>query len=148
LHRTDLIVFPLTLQTITTARMMSIWGKGGACRPTNSVKALKVTKNVQQLLTKALFQNKQRMRIKRQRANLGSLEMAVKMKWGMHLVKISQKHWQMYRDLQKSWSESEKITADFLKIAKFTAPIHIHCPHVVRMRDSRFSHNILAAFFA
>jgi len=27
LHRTDLIVFPLTLQTITTARMMSIWGK-------------------------------------------------------------------------------------------------------------------------
>ena len=28
LHRTDLIVFPLTLQTITTARMMSIWGKG------------------------------------------------------------------------------------------------------------------------
>ena len=29
LHRTDLIVFPLTLQTITTARMMSIWGKGG-----------------------------------------------------------------------------------------------------------------------
>ena len=30
LHRTDLIVFPLTLQTITTARMMSIWGKGGA----------------------------------------------------------------------------------------------------------------------
>ena len=29
LHRTDLIVFPLTLQTITTAPMMSIWGKGG-----------------------------------------------------------------------------------------------------------------------
>ena len=29
LHRTDLIVFPLTLQTITTAQMMSIWGKGG-----------------------------------------------------------------------------------------------------------------------
>jgi len=29
LHKTDLIVFPLTLQTITTARMMSIWGKGG-----------------------------------------------------------------------------------------------------------------------
>jgi len=28
LHRTDLIVFPLTLQTITTAPMMSIWGKG------------------------------------------------------------------------------------------------------------------------
>jgi len=28
LHRTDPIVFPLTLQTITTARMMSIWGKG------------------------------------------------------------------------------------------------------------------------
>jgi len=26
--QTDLIVFPLTLQTITTARMMSIWGKG------------------------------------------------------------------------------------------------------------------------
>jgi len=31
LHRTDLIVFPLTLQTITTAQMMSIWGKGGWC---------------------------------------------------------------------------------------------------------------------
>jgi len=30
LHRTDLIVFPLTLQTITTAPMMSIWGKGGS----------------------------------------------------------------------------------------------------------------------
>ena len=30
LHRTDLIVFPLTLQTITTTLMMSIWGKGGA----------------------------------------------------------------------------------------------------------------------
>jgi len=29
LYRTDLIVFPLTLQTITTAPMMSIWGKGG-----------------------------------------------------------------------------------------------------------------------
>jgi len=28
LHRTDLITFPLTLQTITTAPMMSIWGKG------------------------------------------------------------------------------------------------------------------------
>jgi len=28
LHRTDLTVFPLTFQTITTARMMSIWGKG------------------------------------------------------------------------------------------------------------------------
>ena len=32
LHRTDLIVFPLTLQTITTASMMSIWGKG-VCSP-------------------------------------------------------------------------------------------------------------------
>ena len=29
LHRTDLIVFSLTLQTITTSPMMSIWGKGG-----------------------------------------------------------------------------------------------------------------------
>jgi len=29
LHRTDLIIFPLTLQTITIAPMMSIWGKGG-----------------------------------------------------------------------------------------------------------------------
>jgi len=29
LHRTDLIIFSLTLQTITTAPMMSIWGKGG-----------------------------------------------------------------------------------------------------------------------
>jgi len=28
LHKTDLIVFPLTLETITTAPMMSIWGKG------------------------------------------------------------------------------------------------------------------------
>ena len=27
LHRTDLIIFPLALQTITTASMMSIWGK-------------------------------------------------------------------------------------------------------------------------
>jgi len=36
LHRTDLIVFPLTLQTITTAPMMSIWGKGGRSNdPTN-----------------------------------------------------------------------------------------------------------------
>jgi len=32
LHRTDLIVFPLTLQTITTSPMMSIWGKGGFTR--------------------------------------------------------------------------------------------------------------------
>jgi len=30
LHRTHLIIFPLTLQTITIAPMMSIWGKGGA----------------------------------------------------------------------------------------------------------------------
>ena len=29
LHRTDLIIFPLTLQTITTAPMMSTRGKGG-----------------------------------------------------------------------------------------------------------------------
>jgi len=29
LHRTDLIIFPLTLQTITIAPMMSVWGKGG-----------------------------------------------------------------------------------------------------------------------
>jgi len=29
LHRTDLIIFCLTLQTITIAPMMSIWGKGG-----------------------------------------------------------------------------------------------------------------------
>jgi len=29
LHRTDLIIIPLALQTITTAPMMSIWGKGG-----------------------------------------------------------------------------------------------------------------------
>jgi len=28
LHRTDPIIFPLALQTITTAPMMSIWGKG------------------------------------------------------------------------------------------------------------------------
>jgi len=28
LHRTDLIIFTLALQTITTAPMMSIWGKG------------------------------------------------------------------------------------------------------------------------
>ena len=28
LHRTDLIIFPLTLQTITIAPMMSIWVKG------------------------------------------------------------------------------------------------------------------------
>jgi len=28
LHRTGLIIFPLTLQTITIAPMMSIWGKG------------------------------------------------------------------------------------------------------------------------
>jgi len=35
LHRTDLIVFPLTLQTITTSPMMSIWGKGG--KPVNGI---------------------------------------------------------------------------------------------------------------
>jgi len=29
LHRIDLIIFPLTLQTIIIAPMMSIWGKGG-----------------------------------------------------------------------------------------------------------------------
>jgi len=29
LHKTDLIISPLTLQTITIALMMSIWGKGG-----------------------------------------------------------------------------------------------------------------------
>jgi len=28
LHRTDLLIFPLTLETITIAPMMSIWGKG------------------------------------------------------------------------------------------------------------------------
>jgi len=28
LHRTDLIIFPLALQTIAIAPMMSIWGKG------------------------------------------------------------------------------------------------------------------------
>jgi len=28
LHRTDLIIFPHTLQAITTAAVMSIWGKG------------------------------------------------------------------------------------------------------------------------
>jgi len=32
LHRTDLIIFPLTLQTIIIAPMMSIWGKGGGNR--------------------------------------------------------------------------------------------------------------------
>ena len=32
LHRTDLIIFPLTLQTITIALMMSVWGKGGKRR--------------------------------------------------------------------------------------------------------------------
>jgi len=31
LHRTDPIIFPLTLQTIIIAPMMSIWGKGGQC---------------------------------------------------------------------------------------------------------------------
>jgi len=35
LHRTDLIIFPLALQTITIAPMMSIWGKGaGSARET------------------------------------------------------------------------------------------------------------------
>ena len=29
-HTTDLIIFPLALQTITIALMMSIWGKGGS----------------------------------------------------------------------------------------------------------------------
>ena len=37
LHRTDLTVFPLTLQTITTAPMMSIWGKGVAFQHTNTL---------------------------------------------------------------------------------------------------------------
>ena len=35
LHRTDLIIFPLALQTITIAPMMSIWGKGGGFRARN-----------------------------------------------------------------------------------------------------------------
>jgi len=34
LHRTDLIIFPLTLQTIITAPMMSIWEKGDLIRKT------------------------------------------------------------------------------------------------------------------
>jgi len=33
LHRTDLIIFPLTLQTNITALMMSIWWKGGVPGP-------------------------------------------------------------------------------------------------------------------
>jgi len=37
LHRTDLTIFPLTLQTITIVPMMSIWGKRGpAAQPTAS----------------------------------------------------------------------------------------------------------------
>jgi len=36
LQRTDLIIFPLTLQTITIAPMMSIWGKGVAFQHTNA----------------------------------------------------------------------------------------------------------------
>ena len=35
LHRTDLIIFPLALQTITIAPMMSIWGKGGNTKYTH-----------------------------------------------------------------------------------------------------------------
>jgi len=34
LHRTDLIIFPLTLQTITTARMMSIYKQTESCTNT------------------------------------------------------------------------------------------------------------------
>jgi len=40
LNRTDLIVFPLTLQTITTSPMMSIWGKGGGGPGKRAVKQL------------------------------------------------------------------------------------------------------------
>jgi len=40
LHRTDLIIFPLTLQTIIIAPMMSIWGKGEYDLMTNSVKIM------------------------------------------------------------------------------------------------------------
>ena len=42
LHITDLIVFPLTLQTITTARMMSIWGKGGELSAANHLWILRI----------------------------------------------------------------------------------------------------------
>ena len=38
LHRTNLIVIPLTLQTITTAPMMSIWGKAGVPRELTLIK--------------------------------------------------------------------------------------------------------------
>jgi len=34
LHTTDLIIFPLTLQTITIVPMMSIWGKGAVTEET------------------------------------------------------------------------------------------------------------------
>jgi len=37
LHRTDLIVFQLTLQSITTSPMMSIWGKWGWVKLSPSV---------------------------------------------------------------------------------------------------------------
>ena len=43
--QTDLIIFPLTLQTITIAAMMSIWGKGGGttdrCVCTQALSVLK-----------------------------------------------------------------------------------------------------------
>ena len=37
LHRTDLIISPLTLQTITTAPMTSIWGRGGNYNKSDTV---------------------------------------------------------------------------------------------------------------
>jgi len=40
LHRTDLIISPLTLQTITVAPMMSTWGKGVALWSTAHLKGL------------------------------------------------------------------------------------------------------------
>ena len=67
LHRTDLTIFPLNLQTIIIAPMMSIWGKGTRCYPealiilfvrdnwqssschrANSVKAPKETQSTEQ----------------------------------------------------------------------------------------------------
>ena len=42
LHRTDLIIYPLTLHTITIAPMMSVWGKGGMFTWKISIKTLVV----------------------------------------------------------------------------------------------------------
>jgi len=45
LHRTGLIISPLTLQTITIAPMMSIWGKGGGELVQNKLSSVQLSRS-------------------------------------------------------------------------------------------------------